>query len=58
MSYATVVAILALVLSPVLIPLTITCVHAISDWRSAWKITGSKSPAVSPAFDRGSIAAQ
>jgi len=58
MSYATAVAILTLVLSPVLIPLTITCVHAISDWRSARKITGSKSPAVSPAIDRGSIAAQ
>jgi hypothetical protein len=58
MSYATVVAVLALVLSPVLIPLTITCVHAISDYRSARKITGSKSPAVSPAIDQGSVAAQ
>jgi hypothetical protein len=57
MSYATVVAVLALVLSPVLIPLTITCVHAISDYRSARKITGSKSP-VSPAIDQGSVAAQ
>jgi hypothetical protein len=58
MSYATVVAVLALVLSPVLIPLIITCVHAISDWRGSQKITGSKSPAVSPAIDRGSITAQ
>jgi hypothetical protein len=42
MSYVTAVAILTLVLSPLLIPLTITGVHAIADlrrnWRSARKI--------------------
>jgi hypothetical protein len=33
MSYASAVAILILVLSPVLIPLTITAVHTVADWR-------------------------
>jgi hypothetical protein len=62
MSYATAVAMLILVLSPVLIPLTITSVHAIADWRRNWrsarKITGPKNPAVTPAIDGRSITAQ
>jgi hypothetical protein len=47
MSNVSAVAIFILVLSPLLIPLTITGVHAIADWRrnlrSALKKTGPKS---------------
>ena len=50
MSNVSAFAIFILVLSPLLIPLTITGVHAIADWRrslrSALKKTGSKSRAI------------
>ena len=49
MSNISAVAIFILVLSPLLIPLTITGVHAIADWRrslrTALKSTGSQSHA-------------
>jgi hypothetical protein len=50
MSNVGAIAIFILVLSPLLIPLTITGVHAIADWRrslrTALKNTGPKSRAV------------
>jgi hypothetical protein len=50
MSNVSAFAIFILVLSPLLLPLTITGVHAIADWRrnlrTALKDTGTKSRAV------------
>jgi hypothetical protein len=37
MTYLNAVAMLVLVLSPVLVPLVITGVHAIADWRQKYK---------------------
>jgi hypothetical protein len=50
MSYVSAFAILVFVLSPLLIPLTITGVHAIAKWRrnlrTARKVTAAQSRAV------------
>jgi hypothetical protein len=60
MSNVSALAIFILVLSPLLIPLTITGVHAIAEWRrslrTALKNTRPKS-APSPVIDGGSMAA-